>query len=254
MKNGYHQLRIATIGLLALTRGGAKMHHKTADAPQTAGHVLHGARWYDLFGSVISFGRDKAIREKLIELAAPAPGEKVLDVGCGTGTLAIAIKPQVGAGEVHGIDASPEMIQVAKEKAAKAGSDIDFQVALIEAIPFPDASFDLVTSSLMLHHLPDDLKRTGLDEIRRVLKPGGRFMAIDFAAHSHSPLCHLLSIFGHSRGESMVGKLIFHIFGSLAEFERDLIRERTQAGLQAARARGKVGGRPKALSKGNAEM
>ncbi len=184
------------------------MHHKTADAPQTAGRVLHGARWYDLFGRVISLGRDKAIREKLIELAAPAPGEKVLDVGCGTGTLAIALKSSVGTGEVHGIDASPEMIEVAKEKAAKAGSDIDFQVALIEAIPFPDATFDLVTSSLMLHHLPEDLKRTGLAEIRRVLKPGGRFMAMDFAAHSHSPLGHLLSIFGHSRGESMVDKLI----------------------------------------------
>jgi ubiquinone/menaquinone biosynthesis C-methylase UbiE len=184
------------------------MHHKTADAPQTAGRVLHRARWYDLFGRVISFGRDKAIQEKLIELAAPAPGEKVLDVGCGTGTLAIAIKEQVGGDEVHGIDASPEMIQVAKEKAAKAGSDIDFQVALIEAIPFPDASFDLVTSSLMLHHLPDDLKRTGLDEIRRVLKPGGRFMAMDFAGHSHSPLGHLLSIFGYSHGESMVDKLM----------------------------------------------
>ena len=55
------------------SRGGSKMHHKTADAPQAAGRVLHGARWYDLFGRVISFGRDKAIREKLIELAAPAP-------------------------------------------------------------------------------------------------------------------------------------------------------------------------------------
>lgn len=184
------------------------MHHKTADAPQTAGHVLHShARWYDLFGTVISLGRDKVIRQKLIELASPAPGEKVLDVGCGTGTLAIAIKSQVGAGEVHGIDASSEMIEVAKEKAAKAGSDIDFQVALIEAIPFPDATFDLVTSSLMLHHLPDDLKVKGFLEIRRVLKPGGRFMAMDFAAHSHSPLGHLLSIFGHSRGESMVDKL-----------------------------------------------
>ncbi|MCA1853165.1 MAG: class I SAM-dependent methyltransferase [Beggiatoa sp.] len=189
-------------------RGGSKMHHKTAYAPQTAGRVLHGARWYDVFGRVISFGRDKAIREKLIELAAPAPGEKVLDVGCGTGTLALALKSSVGTGEVHGIDASPEMIEVAKEKAAKAGSDIDFQVALIEVIPFPDATFDLVTSSLMLHHLPDDLKRTGLDEVRRVLKPGGRFMAMDFAAHSHSPLGHLLSIFGHSRGESMVDKLM----------------------------------------------
>jgi demethylmenaquinone methyltransferase/2-methoxy-6-polyprenyl-1,4-benzoquinol methylase/phosphoethanolamine N-methyltransferase len=184
------------------------MHHKTADAPHTAGRVLHGARWYDLVTRVISFGRDKAIREKLIELAAPAPGETVLDVGCGTGTLALALKASVGTGEVHGIDASPEMIDVAKEKAAKAGSAIDFQVALIEALPFPAATFDLVTSSLMLHHLPDDLKRTGLDEIRRVLEPGGRFMAMDFAAHSHSPLGHLLSICGHSRGESMVDKLI----------------------------------------------
>ena len=183
------------------------MHHQTTDAPNTAGHVLHGARWYDLFGKIILFGRDKAIREKLIKLAAPADGEKVLDVGCGTGTLAIAIRPQVGAGEVHGIDASPEMVQVAKGKSARGGSDIDFRVALIEAIPFQDASFDLVTSSLMLHHLPDDLKAKGLLEIRRVLKPGGRFMAVDFAAHSHSPLGHLLSIFGHSRGESMVDKL-----------------------------------------------
>ncbi len=184
------------------------MHHKTADAPKTAGHVLHWARWYDLFGRFILFGRDQAIRKKLIELAAPAPGEKVLDVGCGTGTLLLALKWSMGTGEVHGIDASPEMIEVAKEKAAKAGSAIDFQVALIEAIPFPDATFDLVTSSLMLHHLPDDLKRTGLDEIRRVLKPGGHFMAVDFAAHSHSPLGHLLSIFGHSRGERMVDKLM----------------------------------------------
>jgi demethylmenaquinone methyltransferase/2-methoxy-6-polyprenyl-1,4-benzoquinol methylase/phosphoethanolamine N-methyltransferase len=184
------------------------MHHKTADAPHTAGRVLHGARWYDLVTRVISFGRDKAIRETLIELAAPAPGEKVLDVGCGTGTLALALKARVGTGEVHGIDASPEMIAVAKEKAAKAGSAIDFQVALIEALPFPAATFDLVTSSLMLHHLPDDLKRTGLHEIRRVLKPGGRFMATDFAAHSHSPLGHLLSICGHARGESMVDKLM----------------------------------------------
>lgn len=183
------------------------MHNKTAraDAPTTAGRVIHWARFYDLFGRLIWF--DKPIRERLVALASPAAGESVLDVGCGTGTLAIALRSKKGEGEVHGIDASPEMIEVAREKAAKAGSGVDLQVALIEEIPFPAASFDLVTSSLMLHHLPDDLKGKGFTEIRRVLKPGGRFLAMDFAAHSHSFLEHLLSVFGHARGESMVDKL-----------------------------------------------
>ncbi len=178
------------------------MHHKTAEAPETTGRVIRWARWYDLVGRKISFGRDT-----LIQLAAPAPGENVLDVGCGTGTLAIALHAKVAPGDVHGIDASPQMIEVANEKSAKAGLDVDFQVALIEAIPFPEHSFDLVTSSLMLHHLPDDLKRTGLAEIRRVLKPGGRFVAMDLATESHSRLGHLLSILGYGWGESVVDKL-----------------------------------------------
>jgi len=187
------------------------MHHKTAHSPKTEGRVIHWARFYDLFGSFISFGHDSALRKKLVALAAPQPGESVLDVGCGTGAVTLAAKAKVKDIEAHGIDASPEMIEVAKEKAAKAGAEIDFQVALIEAIPFPDASFDLVTSSLMLHHLPDDLKRKGFAEIRRVLLPGGRFLAVDFAAESRlgldSPVGHVLSLLGLWRGENVVDKL-----------------------------------------------
>jgi ubiquinone/menaquinone biosynthesis C-methylase UbiE len=178
------------------------VHHHTAETPETTGRVIRRARAYDLFSRKVSFGRDTLIR-----LAAPASGETVLDVGCGTGTLAIAIDAKVAPGQVHGIDASPQMIAVANQKVAKANLDIDFQVALIETIPFPDDAFDLVTSSLMLHHLPDDLKRSGLAEIRRVLKPDGRFVAMDLAAESHSPLGHLLSVFGHSSGEDIRGKL-----------------------------------------------
>lgn len=112
---------------------------------------------------------------------------------------------------MHGIDASPEVIEVATRKAAQDGSTVDFGVGLIEALPFPDGSFSLATSSLMLHHLPDELKAKGLQEIGRVLKPGGCFVAMDFAVESHSRLGHLVmhlpSMFGRSRGESVVEKL-----------------------------------------------
>jgi demethylmenaquinone methyltransferase/2-methoxy-6-polyprenyl-1,4-benzoquinol methylase/phosphoethanolamine N-methyltransferase len=178
------------------------VHHHTADTPQTTGKVIRKARCYDLFSRKVAFGRDK-----LVKLAAPVPGETVLDVGCGTGTLTIAIHAGVAPGEVHGIDASPEMIAVAVRKAAEAALDIDFRVAVVEELPFPDDRFDLVTSSLMLHHLPDDLKRRALAEIRRVLRPGGRFVAMDMASESHSRLGHLLSVFGHTRGDDIAGKV-----------------------------------------------
>jgi demethylmenaquinone methyltransferase/2-methoxy-6-polyprenyl-1,4-benzoquinol methylase/phosphoethanolamine N-methyltransferase len=178
------------------------MHHTGAASLETTGRVLHRVRWYDLVDPVVS-----PARRRLIELAAPARGEDVLDVGCGTGTLAIAIHRMASPCRVHGIDASPEMIELAKKKAAKVRADVDLRVALIEALPFSDGSFDLVTSSLMLHHLPDDLKRTGVAEIRRVLKPGGRFLAMDLAAGSHSPLGHLLSLFGRVRGVNTAREL-----------------------------------------------
>lgn len=189
------------------------MHHQMVEGPHTAGRVLHGARFYDLFGKIFTLGRDTAIRDTLIELAAPAAGDTVLDVGCGTGTLALALQAALGTGEVHGIDASPEMIEVARRKAVQARSGVDFRLALIEAIPFADATFDVVTSMLMLHHLPDDLKRRGLAEIRRVLKPGGRLVVMDFAVAGQSalgpgrPLGHLLMMFGHARGVSTLETL-----------------------------------------------
>ncbi len=120
------------------------------------------------------------MREMTLNLAGIAPGEKILDVGCGTGTLTIATKARAGTnGEVHGIDAAPEMIEVARRKATEQEADIDFRVGLIEDIPFPDDEFDLVLSSFMLHHLPSELKCSGFIEIHRVLKPGGCFLAVD---------------------------------------------------------------------------
>ena len=159
-----------------------RLHARRSEhAPRTQGIVLHSALFYDLFAWVITRGKERVFRERTIEQAGIQPRESVLDVGCGTGTLAIAAKQRVGeSGKTCGIDASPEMIARARNKARKAGLDLDFRNAVIEALPFADGTFDTVLSTIMLHHLPDDVRRRGIREMRRVLKPGGRLFVVDF--------------------------------------------------------------------------
>jgi ubiquinone/menaquinone biosynthesis C-methylase UbiE len=148
----------------------------------TTGGVLHWAGAYDLLVWVLTYGRDRAFREKLAGFAHLAAGESVLDVGCRTGSLAIVVKRQVGAsGKVFGIDASPEMITRATSKAARAGIDVGFKIAVAEALPFLEAEFDVALTTLMLHHLPRKARQQCAREIHRVLKPEGRVLVVDFA-------------------------------------------------------------------------
>ena len=157
--------------------------HKEAgeeSASRTRGFVWNWAWRYDLLMGVVTLGGEQAFRQRIADLARLRPGEGVLDVGCGTGTLALAAKQRVGVtGRVSGIDPSPQMIARASRKAAQRGQAIDFQVGVIEQLSFPDQSFDVVLSTFMMHHLPDDLKRRGLAEIARVLKPEGRLLVLD---------------------------------------------------------------------------
>jgi ubiquinone/menaquinone biosynthesis C-methylase UbiE len=147
----------------------------------TTGSVLHWAASYDPLVWLVTLGRERVFREQVVRLARLQPGESVLDVGCGTGTLAIAAKRCVGpTGTVYGIDASPEMIARAGKKARRAGAEVVFTHAVAEALPFPDAHFDAVLSTVMLHHLPRNARQQCAYEIRRVLKPGGRVLAVDF--------------------------------------------------------------------------
>ncbi len=129
--------------------------------------------------------------------------EHVLEVGCGTGDVALAAIPHLGKnGTVVGIDPAPEMIADASAKAARAGMDVTFQIGVIEALAFPDAIFDIVLSSLMMHHLPADLKREGLAEIARVLKPGGRLLIVDMKRPNDRAvrLLTALALHGHMGG------------------------------------------------------
>jgi len=156
-------------------------HPHAEHAPATRGRLIRWARYYDPCVSLMMLGRRRRLRRTTVALAQVRPGERVLEVGCGTGDVALAAKALAGPnGAVYGIDPSPEMIAVARAKAADQACAVDFQIGLIEALAFPDATFDVVLSSLMMHHLPDDLKRQGLAEIARVLKPGGRLLIVDF--------------------------------------------------------------------------
>ena len=158
----------------------AHSKHSAADAP-TRGRLIRWARFYDVFVAIATLGRAGRIRDQTADLAGLRPGQTVLEVGCGTGELTQRARMRVGSsGRGYGIDPSSEMIAVARRKAAKAHLDIDYRVAAIESLPFEDATFDVVLSSVMMHHLPDDLKCVGLAEIRRVLKPGGRLFIVDF--------------------------------------------------------------------------
>lgn len=147
--------------------------------PETKGIVMHHIAWaYDLGCNLVGMG--SRFRRKTLQFAQLLPGEHVLDIGCGTGVLTrLAAKRVENDGEVIGIDPSAEMIQVAKRSAAKVHSKADFQIGVVESLPFVDERFDIVLSSMMLHHLPPELKVTGLREIFRVLKPGGRLMVVD---------------------------------------------------------------------------
>jgi len=168
---------------------------KRNSAPGTTGLVVHWAARYDLLIWLITFGREGRFREKLLRPARLQPGESVLDVGCGTGSLAIAAKRHVGVtGSVYGIDPSPPMIARARHKAGKAGADVVFDNGLAESLPFPDARFDVVLSTVMLHHLPRKARQQGVAEMRRVLKPGGRLLAVEFggaAPRGKGPIAHL---------------------------------------------------------------
>jgi demethylmenaquinone methyltransferase/2-methoxy-6-polyprenyl-1,4-benzoquinol methylase/phosphoethanolamine N-methyltransferase len=150
------------------------------EAPITTGKTIRWAHHYDFVVKLLTFGRQDALRQQTIRYASIPNGATVLDVGCGTGTLTLLAKAGAGKqGKVYGIDASPEMIHVAQQKALQRQSQVDFQTGLIESLPFSDATFDIVLSSLMFHHLPSALKQRGLAEIYRVLKPGGRLLIVD---------------------------------------------------------------------------
>ena len=124
--------------------------------------------------------REGRFKEMLVEQAAAEPGHRVLDLGCGTGTLAIQVKRRQPGAEVVGLDADPEMLERAKSKASEAGVELQLDEGYSTDLPYEDASFDRVLSTLFFHHLDPEPKRQTAREIARVLRKGGELHVADW--------------------------------------------------------------------------
>lgn len=147
--------------------------------PTTRGLTIGPARAYEVMSTLLFAGRRRRVFTRLVELSGARPGDRVLDVGCGPGYLTRLAAGAVGpGGTALGIDPSPTVIRYAQRVTRQ--DNCAFQLGVAEALEAPEASFDVVVSSLMIHHLPDDLRPRAITEILRVLRPGGRLLIADF--------------------------------------------------------------------------
>ena len=133
-----------------------------------------------LYDPLLWFMREKRFKSDLIEQAQINDGNRILDVGCGTGTLAIMTKQFHRDAEVVGIDADSKILGIARAKAAKCDIKLTFDQGMADQLPYADNSFDRVLSSLFLHHLSTENKGHTLREVFRVLRSGGQFDVVDF--------------------------------------------------------------------------
>jgi ubiquinone/menaquinone biosynthesis C-methylase UbiE len=172
--------------------------------------------WYD---RVVAWStRDAAMKYRVVALAAPRPGERVLDLGCGTGTLLLALAKAAPAATFTGLDADPAILALAAAKLQAAGAEARLLQGLSDALPLPDAQFDVAVSTLFFHHLQPYAKHRTVQELRRVLRPGGRLVIADFGrarAVWRRGMFHLVRLLdGYSNTRD-------HAAGTLASYLRD---------------------------------
>lgn len=149
---------------------------------------------YDLVHRATGLG---GVHADMIGLADLRPGLRVLDVGCGTGNLLLALGRRRLGVELVGLDPDLRALAAAGRKSGRAGVAVDWRRGFAQELPFPDASLDRVFSSLMLHHLDPPAKDELLAEVRRVLRPGGLLVLADMdghdGGHSHNPFARRMA-------------------------------------------------------------
>jgi ubiquinone/menaquinone biosynthesis C-methylase UbiE len=141
-----------------------------------------GYHWsLGLYDPLVKLLGGDAARAMLLDQAAVSAAHRVLDIGCGTGSLLVMIKRKYPEAEVVGLDPDPRALARARRKGQRSRIRFQLDQGFADELPYPDGSFDRVFSSFMFHHLENSDKVKALREARRVLRPGGRFHLMDFA-------------------------------------------------------------------------
>jgi demethylmenaquinone methyltransferase/2-methoxy-6-polyprenyl-1,4-benzoquinol methylase len=134
---------------------------------------------YDFFTVFMSYGMDRGWKRKLVDMAGFKPDERALDLACGTGDITFEIARRLKQGRAIGLDITRGMLEIAEQKRREARiANVDYHREDIMHLPFEDETFDCVTGGYALRNVPD--VEGALSEIKRVLKPGGRFLSLDF--------------------------------------------------------------------------
>ncbi|MFC9998000.1 class I SAM-dependent methyltransferase [Nocardia sp. NPDC127526] len=145
--------------------------------PNEIGELITWPRRYNLLTDLIFLGRAGAVRRRFADASGAGPGDSVLDIGSGPGRLARELARRVGPqGRVLGIDPSPPMLAYAAEDAPP---NCRFEAGAAQELTQPDASFDVVTSTFVMHHIPEAERKNALAGMFRVLRPGGRLLLVD---------------------------------------------------------------------------
>ena len=157
--------------------------HVSSARPERRGDTgitLRAFRLNTAINHIMFTGRRGRVYDRLVVLSGVRPGDSVLDVGSSSGYLASRLAAAGPSVRVTGVDPSEPAIAYARRHA---GPGMTFTVGVAQHLPVPDASFDVVTCTLAMHHIPRDQRRTALAEMYRVTKPGGRLLIADFAPH-----------------------------------------------------------------------
>jgi ubiquinone/menaquinone biosynthesis C-methylase UbiE len=174
-----------------------RLLHGTHD-PAAPG-AIGRARGYEIGATLLLGGRRARLFRRLVAVSGARPGDRVLDIGCGTGYLTRRVARAVApGGSVTGVDPSPTVLRYARDHTTEPGCT--YTEGLAEALAEPDDAYDLVVSSFAFHHIPEAVRSRAVAETHRVLRPGGRLLIADFRPPRNGLARHLI---GAATGPAM---------------------------------------------------